>query len=94
MMTESRESRAAKIQDSIREILRPDWNPIGIPDLPADEYDADIAPVHRVLTGNRSESELIACLARIERDEFGTTCSSPEPLRQVARKRLDLDVRL
>ena len=94
-MTKSRESTAARTQDSIRQILRHDWNPIGFAGvLPKDEYDSYIAPVYRILAGSRSEQELIECLFRLERDTIGTPCESAEQLRPVARKLLELDVRL
>ena len=94
-MTDSRESRAAKIQDSIRQILRHDWNPIGFGDvLPEGEYDNYIAPVYRILTGSRSEQELIEYLFRTERDAIGVSCESPEQSRPIARRLLELDVRL
>jgi hypothetical protein len=93
-MTDSRECRAAKIQDSIRQVLRHDWNPIGFGDvLPEDEYDSYIAPVYRILTGSRSEQELIDCLFRLECDIIGTPCAAAEHLRPVARRLLELDVR-
>jgi hypothetical protein len=67
-MTDSRESRAAKIQDSIRQVLYRDRNPIGFGEaLPADEYDSYIAPVYRILVGSRSEQELIEFLSSTER---------------------------
>jgi hypothetical protein len=51
-MDDSRKERVAEIQESIRRILRHDWNPIGFGDvLPEDEYDSYIAPVYRILTG-------------------------------------------
>ena len=93
-MTDSRESRAAKIQDSIRQVLYQDWHPIAVPDLPEDEYDSYIAPVYRILIGSRSEQELIECLFRLESDTIGMPCESAEQLRPVARKLLKLDVRL
>jgi hypothetical protein len=93
-MTDSRESRAAKIQDSIRQVLYHDWHPIPVPDLPLDEYDSYIVPVYRILVGSRSEQELIECLFRLERDSIGTPCESAEQLRPVARRLLELDVRL
>jgi hypothetical protein len=93
-MTSTRATRAAQIQDSIRQILHHDWNPIGISELPEDEYDSCIAPVYRILTENRSEQELIECLFHMERDTIGMPCQSPEHLRPVARKLLELDVRL
>lgn len=91
---DSRETRAAKIQNSIREILYHDWNPIGFSGLPQDEYDRYIAPVYRILTGTRSEQELVECLFRLERDIVGEQNGSPDKWRHVANKLLELDVRL
>ena len=93
-MTDSRESRAAEIQDSIRQVLYHDWHPIPVPDLPEDEYDSYIAPVYRILVGSRSEQELIKCLFRLESDIIGMPCESAEQFRPVARKLLELDVSL
>ena len=93
-MPDSKEKRAAEIQDSIRQILYHDWNPIGVSDLPEDEYESYIAPVYRVLVGSRSEQELIDCLFRLERDAIGMSSESPEQLRPIARRLLELDVRL
>ena len=63
-MTDSRKSRAAEIQDSIRQVLYNDWHPIPVADLSRDEYDSFIAPVYRILVLSRSEQELIECLFR------------------------------
>jgi hypothetical protein len=94
-MTDSRGKRAAEIQESIRRILRHDWNPIGFVDLlPEDEYDSYIAPVYRILASSRSEQDLIECLFPLESDIIGTSCASAEQLRPVARRLLELDVRL
>jgi hypothetical protein len=94
-MTDSREKRAAEIQDSIRQILYHEWDPIGVSGLaPGDEYDSYIAPVYRVLVGSRSEDELVALLHRTESEIIGTACESREQLRPVARRLLSLDVRL
>ena len=93
-MKDSKDTRAAEIMDSIRKILYHDWNPIGVPDLPKDEYDSYIAPVYRVLAGSRSEQELVECLFRMARDVIGMSCESPEQFRPVARQLLAVDVRL
>ena len=95
-METSREQRAAEIQDSIRQVLFRDWDPIGVNDNPklADEYDSYIAPVYRILTGSRSEDDLIECLYRTEHDQIGAGRESPEQLRPVALKLLALDVTL
>jgi len=96
-MTDSRDKRAAEIQDSIRQILYHDWNPIGVSDLPGDEYDSYIAPVYRILAGSRSEQELVEFLFRTARDTIGVACETQEhfeALRLVARRLLELDARL
>ncbi len=93
-MTDSREKRVAEIQDSIRQVLCHDWSPISDSELPEDEYDSYIAPVYRILAGSRSEQELIEFLFCTERDIIGMPCESPEQLRPVARRLLELDVRL
>jgi hypothetical protein len=71
-MKDPRAKRAVEIQDSIRQILYRDWDPIGVSGFaPEDEYDNYIAPVYRVLAGSRSEQELIELLHRTERDTIG-----------------------
>src|SRR6266571_2272334 len=95
---ERREKKAAEIQDSIRQILYQDWNRIRFAgSLPEDEYDSYIAPVYRILAGSRSEQELIEFLFRTDEDIMGATRTPSEhyeQLRPVARKLLELDVRL
>jgi len=95
-MTHSMAKRATEIQDSIRQILFHNWDPIGVSDNPKlqDEYDSCIAPVYRILVGSRSEQELIEFLFRTEQDTMGLSCESPEQSRPIARKLLQLDVAL
>jgi hypothetical protein len=95
-MTDSRAKRSVEIQDSIRQVLFRDWDPIGVNGNTnlQDEYDAYIAPVYRILVGSRSEQELVEFLYRTERDAIGLPCDSPEQLRPVAHRLLELDVRI
>lgn len=81
-----------EIRDSIRQILLNEWNPIGF-DVPHDEYDSYIAPIYRILAGSRSEQELIEFLFRTERDIIGIACNSPEQLRLLAHRFMEIDVR-
>ena len=70
----SKEKRVAEIQDSIRQILYREWDPIGVSgSAPEDEYDSYIGPVYRILSGSRSEQELIDFLFRTERDTIGVS---------------------
>lgn len=92
----SKKDRPQEIQSSIRRILFYEWDPIGISqdsEWPDDEYDSYIAPVYRILTGTRSQDDIINCLHRIERDTIGVACDDPESLRPVAKKLLELDLR-
>ena len=95
-MTDTRDKKAAEIQDGIRQVLLHDWNPIAFP-VPDDEYDAYVAPVYRILVGSRSEQELCEYLFRTARDTIGVasdTVGHFELGRPVARKLLEFDVRL
>jgi hypothetical protein len=95
-LASSRRSQSLEIHDSIRKVLYNDWDPLGINDHPStqDEYDAYIAPVYRVLVGNRSAEELVKILTRIERDEIGVPAGGVEKLNLVAHKLLKLKVTL
>jgi len=95
-MSDFKIKRAAEIQDSIRQILFSEWDPIGVNDNQnlSDEYDSYIAPVYRVLTGIRSEEALIDYLFKTEHETIGCGCTDREMLRPVARKLLTLDVKL
>jgi hypothetical protein len=95
-MADARDKRAAEIQDSIRKILLHDWSPIGCL-VPNDEYDDYIGPVYRILASSRSEQELCEYLFRTARDTIGVSNDTVQHFelgRPVARKLLELDVRL
>ena len=96
MRPDTKKQRAAEIQQSIRNVLIHQWDPIGVVDYITtdDEYDAYIAPVYRILVGSRSEDGLIAFLHFTERDAIGTATANPESLRDVARALLALNVKL
>ena len=92
----NREKQALEIQDSIRQILFWEWDPIGIADeeWPEDEYDAYIAPVYRILVSSRSEDDLIEYLQKTARVTIGMPSGNPVELRGVAKKLLLLNVGL
>jgi hypothetical protein len=60
----------------------------------SDEYDSYIAPVYRILSGNRSEEDLIDYLFKTTNEIIGLDCKDREILRPVARKLLTLDIKL
>jgi hypothetical protein len=87
---------ALEIYDSIRQVLIRDWDPLVIKNHKdrRNDYDECIAPLYRILLGTRSKDELIECLQRSERDEFGVGPYSREFLFPVAEKLLSLNVDL
>lgn len=46
--------RIQEITQRIREILIRDWDPIGVPDLPADEYDMYIGGIYGLIVRGAS----------------------------------------
>jgi hypothetical protein len=90
-----RDKRAREIQDSIREVLIRDWDPIHIQDIPEaqDEYDRYVGGVYQLLSGGASEFMIATHLASVERESMGFS-SSAEALLPVARRLRQIDVRL
>jgi|tagenome__1003787_1003787.scaffolds.fasta_scaffold20497959_2 hypothetical protein len=86
--------RGIRIQDSIRQVLYNDWDPLGINDYPStvDEYDDYIAPIYRILVGSRSCDEVAETLRRLAIEKMGVSAGGTEKLDSVAKKLLRLDV--
>jgi hypothetical protein len=98
-MPEDKNKRVEEIQNEIRQILRFDWNPINIEDLPLDEYDSYIGPIYRILAGSRSEDELIKYLDKTAAETiFGmpekSSDATREALRPIAKRLLALNAKL
>lgn len=91
-----RNQRSREIQESLRQVLLRDWDPIGVSDLPEaqDEYDSYVGGVYRLLASGASEDEIIEHLYRIESDEMGLSAAEREGLRDIARKLTKLNVSL
>jgi SAM-dependent methyltransferase len=88
-----RASRAREIQSEIRKILLEDWNPIR-GGVPADEYDAYVGGVYRLLSAGAAPEEIAAHLAEIEREHLGLSEATVEANLAVAHKLSLLDVSL
>jgi hypothetical protein len=95
-MSDSKSKKAIEIQNLIGRVLFEDWDPIGVNNNPnlSDEYDSYIAPVYKILSGSRSEDELIDYLFKTTNETIGLDCKDREMLRPVAQKLLTLDVKL
>ncbi len=50
--------RIQEITQQIREILMRDWDPIGVPNLPADEYDMYIGSIYGLIVRGASVDEI------------------------------------
>jgi hypothetical protein len=92
---DQREQKARAIQDSIREILLRDWDPIGVRDVPEaqDEYDGYVGGVYRLLANGASVREIAAHLAAIARDSMGIS-SDAANLLPVASRLRQVDIRV
>ena|SRR5687767_4899469 len=88
--------RARDIQTAIARLLTEEWDPIGVRDEPeaADEYDAYVGGVYRLLASGASKESIAEHLATIERDRMGFERARAKALLPVAEKLMKLDVRL
>ena len=91
----SKEQRAREIQETIRDVLVHDWDPVGVGGVPKaqDEYDSYVGGVYRLLESGAGPSQVAEHLARIEQEWLGLP-TLPEALIPVAQKLCALDVRL
>jgi len=96
LIMSDRNQRAREIQESIRQVLLQDWDPIGVSEVPEaqDEYDSYVGGVYRLLASGASEDEIIGHLYRIEADTVGMPVADREALRAVAGKLTKLNVSL
>lgn len=70
---------------AIRDVLLTDWDPIGVPGIPDDEYDNYIPAIYGMLAQGKSEQEIADYLSQIEFDWMGLTPVRSH-LEAVARK--------
>jgi hypothetical protein len=88
--------RAKAIQESIRQILLRDWDPIGVNDVPdtQDEYDSYVGGVYRLLALHCSAEQMINHLAKIESQTMELGVANREHLMRIANQLIALDVSL
>ena len=90
-MSGTQKQRAAEIQIAIRDVLLQDWAPIPAP-VPADEYDAYVGRIYRLLISRPSRESVAHELMKIERDDIGIGPTTEEALFPIADKLLSLNV--
>lgn len=94
MSKRSKKERAAEVQESIRQILFYDWDPIGINDSgPDDEYDSYVGGIYRLLTSGVDEYKLVERLYQLETMSMGLR-GDRERVKGIAEKLLKLNVSL
>jgi hypothetical protein len=88
--------RGREIQDQIRSILLEDWDPIGLAKITgaADEYDAYIGGIYRLLASHASVEDVAHHLHEILTTSMGVSSRGAEEHLNVATKLCALDVRL
>ncbi len=89
-----RSKKAVEIQESIRQILFYDWDPIGINDIGLDdEYNSYVGGIYRLLASGASEYQIIERLYQLETISMGLD-GNRERLKKVAEKLMKLNVSL
>ncbi|MBA3716255.1 MAG: hypothetical protein H0W76_28010 [Pyrinomonadaceae bacterium] len=90
-----RGQRAKEIQETIRQVLLHQWDPIGVSDIPEaqDEYDSYVGGIYRLLASGASEHQIIERLYNIETVSMGLP-SNRAGLKNVAEKLAKLAVSL
>lgn len=88
------DKRWREIEDSIRQVLVQDWDPIGVGDRSPDEYDGYIQPIYWMLMKSRSEDEIAKFLRKTKTKDMGMfDWFGGSHHRKIAQKLLGLDVR-
>lgn len=77
------------IYHKIGEILRNDWNPMGMSDLPRNEFEAYVPRMLELKESGASMETIAHTLNKIETDKMGFS-GSIERCRRVAAKIMDL----
>jgi hypothetical protein len=88
--------RLREIEESIRDVLLHDWDPIEVANEPLaqSEYDSYVGGVYRLLTAGASEEELADHLWRIETESMELSRAEPSALIPVARKLRQLNIQV
>ena len=80
------------IQNRVRTVLNSNWDPIGVADEVADEYDSYIGSIYSMLRRSASPDEIAAHLLQIETDSMGLAGLSEDQRLKVARQLLALEL--
>ena len=90
------EAKGRAIQESIRQVLLREWDPIGVRDVAEaqDEYDGYVGGVYRLLASDSSTLVIAEHLARIQTEAMGLRASARSLLPVAVRlKQIDVALR-
>lgn len=91
---EKRKKKSLEIQESIRQILFYEWDPIGINDVGLDdEYNSYVGGIYRLLASGADEYKIIEHLHQLETTSMHSN-GSRDRLKSVAEKLMKLNVSL
>ncbi len=66
------DKKAARIfMGRVRDVVNREWNPIGVPDLPEDEYDAYIGAIASMIQNRSSDEVFLKYMKMVELEEMG-----------------------
>jgi hypothetical protein len=60
-----------KLFDCVRDVINREWNPIGVPDLPADEYDSYVGPIASMILHRSNDEALLRYMKWVEVEQMG-----------------------
>ncbi|RMH78681.1 MAG: hypothetical protein D6681_19885 [Calditrichaeota bacterium] len=87
--------RAQQLHREIRKVLMEEWDPIGVSDIPeaADEYDAYVPTIYRLLIRRASVQDIFDYLWWAETEHMGL-CGNRQATKSVAVRLSELPKRL
>ena len=94
---QSKRLRAEEIQNSIRDVLINDWDPIGVmadPEWPRDEYDAYIGRIYSRLSSGESAEAIAKYLCFVECEQMGLAAPPVSARLGVAKKLKEINIAL
>lgn len=80
------------VQDRVRAVLNSKWDPIGVADQVADEYDSYVDAIYSMLRRKAAPAEIAAHLLEIETEVMGLAGQSEDRRLDVAHQLLALEL--
>ena len=85
-MDKETRDRVRRLMSAVDQILWDEWDPIGVNELPRDEYSSYVGPIVTLLLRESDAAEIAAHLEQIEKVTIG--CSRGDEVRRRVVERL------